>query len=88
MLNDDSVAPDLPLSIVYRPLSSLIPDRRNARTHSKRQVAQIAESIRAFGFANPILIDGDATIIAGHGRLLAAKAIGLAGGSDHRAQAS
>ena len=55
--------------------SSPIP--RNARTHPKRQLEQIAASIRAFGFANPILIDAEGRIIAGHGRLLAAKSIGL-----------
>ena len=49
-----------------------------ARTHPKRQLEQIAASIRAFGFANPILIDAEGRIIAGHGRLLAAKSIGMA----------
>ena len=67
-----------PLAITYRSVDTLIPDRRNARTHPKRQVEQIAASIREFGFANPILIDPDGAIIAGHGRLLAAKALGLA----------
>ena len=60
------------------PLGSLVPDPRNARTHPKRQVEQIAASIRAFGFANPILVDAEGGIIAGHGRLLAAKAAGMA----------
>ncbi|MCB1388949.1 MAG: ParB N-terminal domain-containing protein, partial [Rhodobacteraceae bacterium] len=63
-----------PLAIVYKPVGSLTPDPRNARTHPKRQVEQIAASIRAFGFTNPILVDPGGTIIAGHGRLLAAKA--------------
>lgn len=67
-----------PLSITYRPLGALHPDPRNARTHPKRQIEQIAASITAFGFANPILIDEEAVIIAGHGRLMAAKALGLA----------
>ena len=67
------VVPSAPLSIRYRPVSSLLPDPRNARTHPKRQVEQIAASIREFGFANPILFDAEDTIIAGHGRLLAAK---------------
>jgi len=67
-----------PLVLTYRPTASLVPDPRNARTHPKKQVEQIAGSIRAFGFTNPILIDGDGRIIAGHGRLLAAKHIGLA----------
>ncbi len=65
------------LSIVYLPTDRLYPDPRNARTHPKRQVEQIADSIRAFGFTNPILIDPDNVIIAGHGRLLAAKALGM-----------
>ena len=68
----------VPLVVVYRPADSLRPDPRNARTHPKRQVEQIAASIREFGFTNPILIDADGGIIAGHGRLLGAKAIGMA----------
>jgi len=52
-----------------------MPDPRNARTHSKRQVDQIVASIREFGFTNPILRDADGVVIAGHGRLLAAKAM-------------
>ena len=71
------VAPSAPLAISYRPVGSLVPDPRNARTHPKRQVEQIAASIREFGFANPILIDAEGRIIAGHGRLLAAKALGM-----------
>ena len=71
------VAPPDPLAISYRPVGSLVPDPRNARTHPKRQLEQISASIRAFGFANPILIDAEGRIIAGHGRLLAAKSIGL-----------
>lgn len=67
-----------PLSVTYRSPESLKPDPRNARTHSKRQVEQIVASIREFGFSNPILIDESAMLIAGHGRLLAAKAMGLA----------
>lgn len=56
-------------------VSKLIPYANNARTHSEPQVAQIAASIRAFGFNNPILIDEESTIIAGHGRVLAAQAL-------------
>lgn len=67
-----------PLSVRYVPISELKPDPRNARTHPKRQVEQIAASIREFGFTNPILADEENTIIAGHGRLLGAKACGLA----------
>jgi len=67
-----------PLTIRYRAPETLIPDPHNARTHPPRQIAQIAASIRAFGFANPILVDEAGTLIAGHGRLLAAKALALA----------
>jgi len=59
-------------------VEALIPYARNSRTHSEAQVAQIAASIREFGFTNPVLIDGEGGIIAGHGRVLAAKALGLA----------
>lgn len=57
--------------------STLIPYARNSRTHSDEQVAQIAASIREFGFLNPIIIDGDNGIIAGHGRVLAAQKLGM-----------
>ncbi len=66
-----------PLTVVYRPLGSLTPDPRNARTHPKRQIEQIAVSIRAFGFTNPVLADPEGRLIAGHGRLLAAGQLGL-----------
>lgn len=59
-------------------VSALIPYARNSRTHSETQVGQIAASIREFGFTNPILIADDNTVIAGHGRLLAAQNLGLA----------
>jgi ParB-like chromosome segregation protein Spo0J len=65
------------LEIKYLPIDALVPYSRNPRTHSKDQVAQIAASIREFGFTNPILIDGKNGIIAGHGRLAAAKELGL-----------
>ena len=58
-------------------VADLVPYARNARTHSEAQVAQIAASIREFGFTNPILVDGDRGVIAGHGRLLAARKLGL-----------
>jgi DNA modification methylase len=57
---------------------SLIPYARNSRTHSEAQVAQIAGSIREFGFTNPVLIDAENGIIAGHGRIMAAQKLGLA----------
>ena len=59
------------------PVASLVPYARNARTHSPEQVAQIAGSIREFGFTNPVLIDETGGIIAGHGRVLAAQKLGL-----------
>ena len=52
------------------------PWQRNARTHSKKQVLQIADSIRTFGFTNPVLIDSENTILAGHCRAAAAKLLG------------
>lgn len=61
-----------------RPVAGLIPYARNARTHSDEQVAQIAASIREWGWTTPVLVDADGTIIAGHGRVLAAKKLGLA----------
>src|SRR5271168_100911 len=65
------------LAISYRAVGDLIPDPRNARTHPKRQIDQLKASIEAFGFTNPILADPDGHIIAGHGRLQAARALGL-----------
>lgn len=65
------------LKIAYRPISDLIPYARNSRTHSDEQVAQIAASIREFGWTNPVLIDGKNGIIAGHGRVLAAQRLGM-----------
>ena len=58
-------------------IEALIPYARNSRTHSDAQVAQIAASIKEFGFTNPVLIDQDGGIIAGHGRTLAARKLGL-----------
>jgi uncharacterized protein (UPF0262 family) len=66
------------LAVEYRPLADLIPYARNSRTHSEAQVAQIAASIREFGFTNPVLVDADGGIIAGHGRVLAARQLDLA----------
>ena len=65
------------LSIDYLPTADLLPYAMNSRTHSDDQVAQIAASIKEFGFTNPILIDDHETIIAGHGRLMAAKKLKL-----------
>jgi DNA modification methylase len=66
------------LSVVYQPVVSLKPNPHNALTHSKHQIRQIAESIKAFGFNNPVLVDQDNTIIAGHGRVAAAKLLRIA----------
>ena len=65
------------LAVEIRPIASLKPYARNPRTHSNKQIGQIAESIRAFGFNNPVLIDRNDEIIAGHGRVEAAKLLGL-----------
>ena len=65
------------LKIVLRPLENLVPYARNPRAHSNEQVAQIAASIKEFGFTNPILLDGENGLIAGHGRLAAARQLGL-----------
>jgi site-specific DNA-methyltransferase (adenine-specific) len=62
--------------LVWRKVTDLIPYARNSRTHSDEQVAQIAASIKEFGWTNPILTDGDNGIIAGHGRLAAARKLG------------
>lgn len=58
-------------------VDKLIPYARNSRTHSAEQVAQIAASIKEFGFTNPVLIDGEGGIIAGHGRVMAARKLGI-----------
>ena len=65
------------LDIQYILTEQLTPYKGNARTHSKEQVKQIARSIEAFGFINPILVDGTNHIVAGHGRLMAAEKLGL-----------
>lgn len=62
--------------ISWRDIGDLLPYARNSRTHSDAQVAQIASSIREFGWTNPILVDPDGTIIAGHGRVMAARKLG------------
>ena len=71
-------SPVIPEKLERWPVNRLVPYERNARTHSPEQVAQIAASIAEFGFTNPILVASDAGIIAGHGRLEAAKQLGLA----------
>ena len=64
------------MKITQKKVDSLIPYVKNSRTHSDAQVAQIAASIKEFGWTNPILVDGDNGIIAGHGRLMAARKLG------------
>lgn len=68
---------NLPSKIVKVAIERLIPYARNARTHSPGQVAAIAGSLREFGWTNPVLIDGQGGIVAGHGRVLAARQLGL-----------
>ncbi len=65
------------LEIKYLPIDELVPYARNPRTHSEEQIAQIAASIKEFGFTNPVLLDGENGVIAGHGRLAAARSLGL-----------
>ncbi|WP_237155486.1 ParB N-terminal domain-containing protein [Oryzibacter oryziterrae] len=65
-------------SVEIVPTTALRPYAGNARTHSKKQIGQIADSIRRFGFTNPVLISDDNEIIAGHGRVLAARELGIA----------
>ena len=67
--------------IEHWPLARLLPYANNARTHSDEQIAQIAASIVEFGFTNPILVGSDGVSVAGHGRLAAARKLGLDG--DH-----
>jgi hypothetical protein len=69
--------PVMPDKLERWPIERLVPYDRNARTHSPEQVAQLAASIQEFGFTNPILVASDDGILAGHGRLAAAKDLGL-----------
>ena len=61
------------MEITEVPIGELKNYEKNSRTHSKKQIAQVVASIKEFGFTNPILIDEDNVLIAGHGRLMAAK---------------
>src|SRR4030081_742214 len=72
------------LSVVYQNVSALKPRTTNPRTHSKKQIAQIANAIRRFGFTNPVLVDELNGIIAGHGRVEGAKVVGRDGGPPVR----
>jgi DNA modification methylase len=75
--SQQSSLPSLCLTVTYRRIEELKPDPANPRRHSKRQIRQIAESIKAFGFNVPILIDRHGNIIAGHGRWLACRDLGF-----------
>lgn len=78
IVGDEEIPADMEINnIESLPLEKLTGYARNSRTHSDEQVAQIAASIKEFGFTNPILIDNDNTIIAGHGRYSAAHRLGL-----------
>src|ERR1700676_5002723 len=65
------------LTVVYKSVDALTAHPSNARTHSTQQIRQIAASIKEFGFTNPVLIDRNNTIVAGHGRVEAAKRLGM-----------
>lgn len=65
------------MQIEVRPIDSLKAYGRNSRTHSAKQVEQLAASLREFGWTNPVLVDGEGTIVAGHGRVLAARQLGM-----------
>ena len=75
--SQDAHAPDHKRELSYIHVDTLIPYASNARTHSAEQVAQIAASIREFGFTNPLLVDSNNGLIAGHGRLMAARKLGM-----------
>jgi len=73
-----SITPAMARQVEVWPIDRLVPYAKNARTHSPEQVAQIAASIAEFGFNSPILVASDSGVVAGHGRLLAARKLGLA----------
>lgn len=68
---------DVELNIVYRNIKELKPYKKNAKKHPKEQVEQIANSIKEFGFTQPVIIDSNSCVVAGHGRILGAKKAGL-----------
>src|ERR1700730_9948813 len=83
MISKTTITADLPpsaggkLAVDYVPIDQLKPDPRNARVHSKKQIRQIAKSIESFGFNVPVLVGANLNVIAGHGRVLADKHLGL-----------
>src|SRR5438067_11120251 len=80
-------SPKSSLEVIRRPIALLKPDPVNARVHSKKQIRQIARSIETSGFNVPVLVDADLKVIAGNGRSLAARELGLTGlptsGTEH-----
>jgi DNA modification methylase len=72
----DRQSVDARLQVVYRPIHSLKLDPKNTRFHSRRQVRQIAKSVKAFGFNVPVLVDSNLAVVAGHGRVLACRELG------------
>lgn len=74
---DEHEHPDWPAGTTSVPVEGLRPHPRNARTHSRRQIRKIAASIERFGFVNPVIVDETGQIIAGHGRVEAARMLGL-----------
>ncbi|WP_313898783.1 ParB/Srx family N-terminal domain-containing protein [Methylobacterium sp. E-045] len=77
MTTNTPVFPTSGLTILDQAPAALKANPRNARTHSKKQIAKIADSIRAFGFTVPLVVDDTGLVLAGHGRLMAAKQLGL-----------
>jgi hypothetical protein len=75
-----------PLTSRYMRVDDLVPYARNARKHPPSQIATLATMIRQFGFRVPVLVHGSGSIIAGHGRVLAAKQVGASRGPDDRLQ--
>ena len=67
------------MNVTFKPIGDLVNNPRNARTHSKEQIDQIAVSINRFGFRVSVLINSDRVILSGHGRVAAAKLLGLGG---------
>ena len=75
--SDQPAPPDIDIQIELWPIERLIPRVNNPRTHTREQVANIAASIREFGWTNPVLVDGDDVILAGHARVLAAQQLAM-----------
>src|ERR1022692_2298193 len=76
-IDSPAASPNIAIEIERWPIERLIPRANNPRTHSREQVASIAASIKEFGWTNPVLVDGDDVILAGHARALAAQKLGM-----------